>query len=144
MSVHTCPTLSERNNQENREIDSHRCVCWWYVPVPGCGSLVIQNYASTTPVQPWVKEALIAFSSYREMKAVHACPLQNVCGPYLPVPGCGSLVISKYECTPLSNLEWEKQSGDQENLMMAVDICLQESSKKLCADVMYQSPAVGP
>ena len=45
-------------------------------------------------------ETSIAFSSYREMTAVHACPLQNVCGPYLPLPGCGSLVIPKYECTP--------------------------------------------
>ena len=59
-------------------------VCWCYVLFPGCGSSVIQKYVCTTPVQPWVREALIAFRSYREMKAVHAYPLQNMCESYLP------------------------------------------------------------
>ena len=59
-----CQTLSERNNQENKD-DSPRCMstrvfCQSYVPVLSCGSLVIQKYASTTPVQSWMRETLIA------------------------------------------------------------------------------------
>ena len=68
---------------------NYKCCVERYLPVPGCGSSVvcICNY--------WPILSEKTFSSYRELKAVHACPLQNVCGPYLPLSGCGSLVITK-------------------------------------------------
>ena len=112
-----------------------------YEPGPGCRSLVIQKYASTTPVQPWVTETSIAFSRMKiwqpYMHAHYKMCVDHIYMYNVPLPGCESLVIQKYECTPPLR-PWVRETIRRIKVT-AIDVCLQESFTK-CVLMLRTSP----
>ena len=107
------PTLSDANNRKDSEVTAVTAglqvsstnglsmICIypqvWVVSHP--------KACAYTPCPTFSERNINSTQQNREMTVVHTCPLQDVYGPYLPVPGCGSLVLQSMCAHPLSNLE---------------------------------------
>ena len=78
-----------------------------------------------TPCPTLSKINIDSIQQKKEMSAVHTCSLQDVYGPYLPVPGCGSFSHQK-ACayTPCPTLSEKNINSIQQNReMSAVHTC---------------------